>query len=197
MAYKIYDDGAVIRIDNGTSVMLVTKSQVKTIDTIANGFVRLDIGEGPLKNVFLKWSDVEVPVVSSADNLRDAIKNMMPNLTDEAGIINELTNIKNVLNQLKSTEADLLKTEPSRIDESQPNTIYKGWHAGRGLPDNAEWAILKITRSADNILYEWAGGSVRQNQVWNNRLSLYYYPLDYIGPIAVPPLIIEDTVVLP
>lgn len=186
MGYKIYDDGAVIRIENGTSVLFVTKSQVKTIDTIANGIVRLDIGEGPLKNVFLKWSDVEDPVTTSAELLRDTIKNMMPDVSEETGIINELTNIKNVLNQLKTTEADLLKSEPTRIDESQPNTIYKGWHSGRGLPENAEWAILKITRTADNIAYEWALGSVRQVNVWNNRLSLNYFPLDYIGPIPAP-----------
>ncbi|WP_207515043.1 hypothetical protein [Longitalea luteola] len=180
MAYKIYDDGVVIRIENGTSVLFVSKAQVKTIDTIANGVVRLDIGEGPLKNVFLRYSEVEVPAVTSGEQLRDAIKNMMPNLTEEAGILNELTNIKNLLNTLKDTEADLLKTEPTRIDESQPNAVYKGWHKGSGAATAPEWAILKITQTADNILYEWADGSTRQTNIWNERYNLTYRPLNYI-----------------
>jgi hypothetical protein len=186
MAYKLYDDGAVIRVENGTSVLLVTKSQVKTIDIIHGDIVRLDIGEGPLKNIFVRYTEVEIPVVSSAAQLRDVIKAMMPNLSEDDAILGELQNIKGVLNALKLSEADLLKTEPSRVDESQPNTIYKGWHKDRGIPSDPEWAILKITRTADNIIYEWAGGSIKQNNVWNNRLERIYLPLDYIGLMEFP-----------
>lgn len=186
MAYTIIDDGAVIRIDNGASVLYVTKAQVKTIDIIHNDIVRLDIGEGPLKNIFIRYDEVEAPAINSAVELRDVIKGMMPNLSEDDEVLNELTNIRNILNALKLSEADLLKTEPTRIDESQPNTIYKGWHKDRGVPSDPEWAILKITRNDDNISYEWAGGSIRQNQIWTNRLDLYYVPLDYIGFIESP-----------
>ena len=51
--FQLFNDGAVIRIENGTKTLLVTKEQVKTIDTIQNNIVRIDIGEGPLKNIFI------------------------------------------------------------------------------------------------------------------------------------------------
>jgi len=186
MGYKIYDDGAVIRIENGTSVLFVTKAQVKTIDTIANGIVRLDIGEGPLKNVFLKWSDVEDPVTTSAAALRDVIKNMMPNLSEETGVFGELTNIKNAISQLNAIEGDFLKTEPSRIDESQPNAIYRGWHKGYGFIDHNEWAIERIRRDGDDIIHEWAMGTHKQIHVWTERLNYQYYPYGHDLPIEDP-----------
>ena len=74
MAFQIFNDGAVIRIENGTKTLLVTKEQVKTIDTIQNNIVRIDIGEGPLKNIFVNYQDVTNPVVNSANELRDLIK---------------------------------------------------------------------------------------------------------------------------
>ena len=50
---EIYNDGASLRIVNSGNVILVSKLQIKTIDTIRNDVVRLDIGEGALKNIYL------------------------------------------------------------------------------------------------------------------------------------------------
>src|SRR6266498_4406782 len=127
MAFQIINDGACIRIENGTKTLLVTKEQVKTIDTIQNNIVRIDIGEGPLKNIFVNYQDVETPVVASANELRDLIKQML--LSDnfnggdatEAGqvnILNKLGDIGVLLQTIKQREIDLTQQEPSRMDES-------------------------------------------------------------------------------
>jgi hypothetical protein len=74
---QIINDGAVIRIEKDGKILLVAKDQVKTIDTVHDNIVRIDIGEGPLKNVFLNYLEIGEPATSSADELRDAIKSMM------------------------------------------------------------------------------------------------------------------------
>src|SRR5215218_8594220 len=158
MDFQIFNDGAVIRIENGTKTLLVAKEQVKTIDTIQNNVVRIDIGEGPLKNIFINYQDVTNPAVGSANELRDLIKQWM--VSDnynggdatEAGqvnILNKLGDISTILETIKQREVDLTQTEPSRIDEANPYMVYKGWHRLFGDEQADEWAIQRITRRDD------------------------------------------------
>jgi hypothetical protein len=193
--FQIFNDGACIRIENGTKTLLVTKEQVKTIDTIQNNVVRIDIGEGPLKNIFIDYQQVEVPVVASANALRDIIKGML--LSDQyaggdatevgqVNILNKLTEISATLQTIKLSEVDLSKMEPSVIDESNPNMIYRGWHKGAGNPSGNEWAIQRIRRENDVNYYEWAWGAQNQIHVWNDRTQQYFLPFDYTGVVGLP-----------
>src|SRR6266542_4093580 len=129
MGFKLINDGASIRIENGSRILFVTKDQIKTIDTIQNNIVRIDIGEGPLKNIFVNYQDVEIPVVASANELRDLINQML--LSDnydgsdakeatQLQILNKLGDITAVLASIKDKETDFSQTETSRIDESNP-----------------------------------------------------------------------------
>src|SRR5689334_9355534 len=106
MAIQIVNDGACIRLEMGTKTLLVTKDQVKTIDTIHENTVRIDIGEGPLKNIFLNYQEVTAPVVTSANELRDAIKGMLLSDLYDGGDATEASQI-NMVNQLASIAAIL------------------------------------------------------------------------------------------
>jgi hypothetical protein len=192
MAFQIFNDGAVIRIENGTKILLVSKEQVKTIDTIQNNVVRIDIGEGPLKNIFINYQDVTNPAVGSANELRDLIKQWM--LGDnynggdatEAGqvnILNKLGDIALILDAIKQKEADLTQLEPSRIDEANPYMVYRGWHKAFGDEQANEWAIQRITRKDDQIIYEWAFGTQRQIYKWWDRANFAYAPYDHNLPV--------------
>lgn len=185
MDFQIFNDGAVIRIENGTKTLLVSKEQVKTIDTIQNNIVRIDIGEGPLKNIFINYQDVVAPAVASANELRDLIKGML--LSDQytggdateqgqVNILNKLGDIATILASIKEREADISQIEPSRIDESNPNVIYRGWHGQYGFIDLEEWAIERIRRSDDEIVSEWAFGTKNQVYKWTERAGLLYSP---------------------
>jgi hypothetical protein len=196
MAFQIFNDGACIRIENGTKTLLVTKEQVKTIDTIQNNIVRIDIGEGPLKNIFVNYQDVTAPAVASANELRDLIKGWMVSDNYSGGdatevsqvnILNKLGDIALILQAIKLKEADLTQSEPSRIDESNPYMIYRGWHSKSGIPDVTEWAIERIRRENDEIIHEWAFGTQRQIYKWSDRTNHYYVPYDFIGFSEVPP----------
>lgn len=196
MAFQIFNDGAVIRIENGTKTLLVTKEQVKTIDTIQNNIVRIDIGEGPLKNIFINYQNVTLPVVQSADELRDLIKGWMLSENYNGGdatevtqlsILNKLGDVTLILQAIKQQEADFTKSEPSRLDESSPYMIYRGWHRAFGVPDTAEWAIERIRREGDEFIHEWAYGTHRQIYKWTDRSTYYYVPFDHDLPMEVPP----------
>jgi hypothetical protein len=195
MAFQIINDGACIRIENGLKTLLVAKDQVKTIDTVQTNIVRIDIGEGPLKNIFINYQDVESPVVASSTELRDLIKQMM--LSDnynggdateqgQVNILSKLSDISLLIQAIKQKEVDLTQTEPSRIDESNPYMIYKGWHKLFGDEQANEWAIQRVRRENDQIIYEWAFGTQRQIYKWWDRADHVYAPYDHDLPMELP-----------
>lgn len=193
MDFQIFNDGAVIRIENGTKTLLVSKEQVKTIDTIQNNIVRIDIGEGPLKNIFINYQDVINPVVASANELRDLIKGML--LSDQyaggdateqgqVNILNKLGDIATILSSIKERETDIAQLEPHRTDESNPNMIYRGWHSQYGFVDIAEWAIERVRQVDNEIVRDWAFGNKDQVHKWIERAQLDYYPYNHGLPMG-------------
>ncbi len=193
---QIYNDGACIRVEKNGKTLLVAKDQVKTIDTVHDNIIRIDIGEGPLKNIFLNYLDVGTPEVQSANELRDNIKAMM--LTDaylggdakevtQVSILAQVSQLTNVLVAMNLRQLDLTTAEPSRVDESNPNTIYRGWHARFGVPEQSEWAIERIRQVNDEIIHEWAYGTKKAIYAWSVRETLNYVPYDHDLPMEVPP----------
>lgn len=188
MGFQIQNDGGCIRINNGQKTLLVTKEQVKTIDTIQNNIVRIDIGEGPLKNIFINYQDVASPEVTSADMLRDVIRDMLISDNYNGGdateqtqisILNKISDITLVLQALQQQETDITKGEPARLDESNPYMVYRGWHSKWGIPDGREWAIERVRREGDEIIREWAFGTSRAIYPWTERTKLEYIPYQY------------------
>ncbi|MFN8291015.1 MAG: hypothetical protein U0U70_12230 [Chitinophagaceae bacterium] len=186
MATEIFNDGASLRILNKGSVILVSKLQIKTIETIRNDVVRLDIGEGALKNIYIKFADVTTPAgLADAGQLRDAINAMLlSNVAGGATEIKQDTEI-GILNGILGALTDLKVIinaggvgggirQPIRIDESNPNVIYNGFAAVGSLPSAAVWAIQRVTRDKDIITYEWADGNELYNKVWDDRYLLDY-----------------------
>jgi hypothetical protein len=200
MSFQLYNDGACIRIEqtlanNEVNVLMLAKDQVRTIDIIKGNVIRIDIGEGPLKNIFIKHSDVTFPVSVDAQELRTMINGMMNSevhdlsLAKEAtqqGILTQLQAIVAVIATIKDRELDFSLSTPSRIDESNPNMVYRGWHARFGMVDSAEWAIERVTRVNDVEIHEWAFGHKKQIYVWNNRESINYLPYDHELPVEGP-----------
>lgn len=193
---RIINDGAVIRIEKGTKTLLVTKEQVKTIDIVHENIVRIDIGEGPLKNIFVNFHEVGSPLLNSANELRDLIKGWL--LSDnynggdateatQLSILNKLGDLALILQTIRQHEEDFTKSEPSRIDESNPYMIYRGWHRVLGVPETEEWAIERIRREGDEIIREWAFGTRRQIYKWTDRLTFSYVPYDHGFQVEVPP----------
>jgi hypothetical protein len=201
MSFQIFDDGACIRIqrlgdqNNIVKVLMLSKEQVKTIDVIKDNIVRIDIGEGPLNNIFINFLEVTFPVLSSADELRNEINAMLKSDIYDGDNLSEVTQ-RNILTKLEEiaalmqsnnvAEANLSNGEPSRIDESNPYMIYKGWHKLFGDEQANEWAIQRVRRENDQIIYEWAFGTQKQIYKWWDRASFAYAPYDHDLPMEVP-----------
>lgn len=78
MGVKITDDGGYISIENDGVSLLISKLHIKTIDTVGLDTIRLNIGEGPLRNIYIKQSEMIEPNVENVYELRDFIKNLLP-----------------------------------------------------------------------------------------------------------------------
>jgi len=78
METQIINDNSCIRVINDGTPLLIIKTQVKTIDTVKNEMVRIDIGEGALKHIYINYADVTIPAgVGDVFALRDVIKAML------------------------------------------------------------------------------------------------------------------------
>lgn len=183
MPIEIYNNGASLKIVNGGSVILVSKIQIKTIETIRGDVVRLDIGEGALKNIYLKYSEVTIPEgMADAAQLRDTINAMLlsnvgggatevkqdTEITILNGILTALQDLKGIINIGGGIK------QPVRIDESTPNVVYYGYAIAGASTSEAVWAIQRATRAADIITYEWADGNELFDNIWDSRYILTY-----------------------
>ena len=187
---NIIDGGASIRIVRGEKTLLVTKAQIKAIDTIGNGMVRIDNGEGPLRNIFLNYQEVNQPEVGNAEELRDIINNMLGLQAAPGGgdcyfppeLIKLWESMASTLGQIRQQAEEPPVAELTLIDESNPYMIYKGWHSQRGNQENPEWAIERIRRVEEIVIHEWAYGTKRKIFRWTERMNLPYAPFDYTNP---------------
>jgi hypothetical protein len=187
MATEIFNDGACIRILSNNNTLLLSKLQIKTIDTVRTDTVRIDIGEGALKNIYIRAEDVITPDgLLTADNLRDWLNTILLSNTSGSATeanqqleIGQLNLIRLLLTDIKAMIAAYTggKGSPQRIDESNPYEVYYGY-AAANTPGNVDfWAIQKVTRRGDIITYTWADGNELFDNIWDDRLTLNYLPL--------------------
>ena len=188
MSYQLFNDANCIRIqqtlaNNETKALMVSKEQIRTIDIVKTKFVRIDIGEGPLKNIFLNYQEVTFPTVNSAGDLRDHINALMkseiydgdaPKEATLEEVAGRLGGIETILRDIQKKGENVPKLEPIFIDESNPNVIYKGWARVVGIGSEPIWAIQKISQVDDIISHEWADGNQEYDNIWDNRLQLSY-----------------------
>jgi hypothetical protein len=188
MAFEISNDGAVIRIENESKTFLICKDQIRRIDTVGNNNVRISLGEGSLSDVLINYQAVASPLVASALELRDVIKSWLfsNNYTQRVAseqtltqISQQLSNLSNILQANQQNAKDFADSDPTLIDETNPNITYKGWHYWNGVEDQEEWAILRITRQNGITRYEWTMAGKAQQFKWSERYTLPYAPLNY------------------
>jgi hypothetical protein len=107
MSVQIYSYGGCIRLVTDSSVLLLAKTQVKSVEAVRDDSVKISLGEGPLNEIIIKLSDVTIPssLVDIAA-LRDAIAHMLDHANlyeDEALLklqaqIDQLIEIKQLFN---------------------------------------------------------------------------------------------------
>lgn len=188
MAITIVDNGGSLKITNGAEKRNVMKAQIIEVIVIKNNIIKIDIGGGPLHNIFLPYIDVTAPSTASADELRDTIALMAePDNSGGGGVglateqrqIDEIAAVSGVtsavsLLQLAFEDAQLFK-EPVRTDDNGAGVIYEGYStANSPSPAAAVWAIKRTKHEADGDVVTWVNGNKEFLNIWNNREALVY-----------------------
>lgn len=184
MATELYNEGPCIRVVKNGQEFLVTKVQIKRIDALRGNLIRIDNGEGALKHIYLDIGDITTPqVFPDVISLRDTLLSWLRSsvAAKEAKQDNEITELQLIRQVLENISlGGGIKTgsagipDPLRQDESQPNIIYKGYASPDAQTYDAVWAIVRISRIDDQIIYEWADGNQLYDNIWDNRYNLNY-----------------------
>jgi hypothetical protein len=191
----IFDSGGFILIEIPDKSLLIRKEQIRTIDKINETTVRLDMGEGPLRNIYIQHPFANTPMGQTADEILEVLEALMLSGQNSTGTASEGTlvallqkviSIDSVVQQLKLK--DTTQTEPTCIDESNQNMIYKGWHSAIGSFGAYEWAIERITRQNEIVVSEWAEGNKLFTHSWDERATLGYLRYKYINIAEGGPL---------
>jgi len=192
MAIQLFDEKTCIRIVFNGNTVIVNKSQIKTIEDIRGDTLRLDIGEGALKHIYIRFDEVTLPAVyASRDELKTALVLMMSSaggggLINGAGLATEVKQeeeiglLGQVIQKLDAVNTSIqhINTgspkEPLMTDESQRGSVYKGFAVINTLTSEPNWAIQKIFTDGLITKYLWADGNTNYDNIWDNRYDLEY-----------------------
>lgn len=185
MAIEISNNGASLKIKNGTQIRNIMKNQIIEIVVVKTNIIKIDIGKGALYNIFIPFADVTVPIAVDPELLKDAISDMLAttsiagNATEAKQIeeINKLNTLNATISQIQNSVSTLdskIFFEPVLVDESNPNIIYKGFASPAANAQEAVWAIQRISNTGDVCSYQWAAGKKNFDNIWNNRTDLLY-----------------------
>ena len=141
----IENNGANIKVtENGVS-RYIFKEQIREIEVLRGTIIRIDIGQGALRNLFVDQANVTAPISNSVTDLRDQIIAMLEpvasnNDANEAleiaalnGIATTMTNLQSKVNSLDSK----VFFEPKIVDESDANVVYNGYALPGALPEQS------------------------------------------------------------
>jgi hypothetical protein len=107
---QIINNGASLKIVSADGTRNILKQQIREVSPLADGVVKIDIGQGSLNNIFINHSEVSEPVTPSAEALADTINTMLQ--TNLGGIATE-ANQNSEINELKNIKTNQLFTELS------------------------------------------------------------------------------------
>lgn len=185
MATQIENNNNNLKITIDGNSRFVMKAQISEVEIAYGNIIKIDIGKGALNNVFIDQADVTIPVSTDVTDLRDKILTMLQpvvgsgNATElkQTEQLQELQLVKTAVTDIKdkiSSVNDKLFFEPRISDETNANTIYRGYALTGIAGDVAGWAIQKITNNKGVLTYQWAGGTKDFDKIWNNRKNFIY-----------------------
>lgn len=159
MATTITNNGASIKIDNGTTIRNIMKNQIIEVSVIKTNVIKIDIGQGALNNVFIPYATVTSPVTASPDELRDAINDFMANTVNSGSGAGGATESKQDTQISKQdaqttkltsldTTAGAINTKVNSIDVSATNISNKV-----GSIDSSASNIRLLVTSLDNKIF--------------------------------------------
>lgn len=175
MTVQISNTSTHLVIDTDGVVRNINKQLVREISILRNTIVKVDIGGGALRNIFIPIQNIVAPDFIDNKNLLDKLNGLLT--PPEIAITDNLNNLSNTINDIENKVTNMLPAsmqEPMFVDESNPNLIYAGFASMGARPDEPSWAIMRTTIKDDVIINQWSNGVQAMNVVWDNRTELMY-----------------------
>lgn len=178
----IENNGANIKITQNNVSRFIYKDKVREIEIVKGTIIRIDIGQGALKNLFVDQANVTLPASNSVANLRDLIIAMLEPVAnnnnngeaEELAAIQALTTVVTNLKTKVDSLDDKIFYQPRMVDESEVNVVYNGFAVPGSNPEANVWAIQRVTFANQIYTYEWAGGTKAFDKIWIDRTQLAY-----------------------
>jgi len=164
MATTISNNGASIRIDNGTTVRNIMKNQIIEVSVIRTNILKIDIGQGPLNNVFVPYSSVTSPATASPADLRDAINDFMANSVNSgtSGGATEAKQDNQISNQASAlTKQDAANTKMDSIHTAVNDVSFNVqtlYEIVSSIDSKLFLEPRKVDESTPNIVYKGFAG---------------------------------------
>ena len=162
-------------ITNGTNVRTINKQVIREISILRGVTIKIDIGGGALRNIFLPIADITQPDHTDGPTLLTALNAMLEPL--DIQIEADLSALSETINAVQHSIENILPAsmqEPSLIDEARENVIYTGFADPGVATSAARWAIMRTTIENDVIINDWANGVQTMTSIWDNRSALSY-----------------------
>jgi hypothetical protein len=168
---QIINDGASLKIISAGASRNILKQQIRELSIVNDTLLKIDIGQGPLNNIFLEYGEVSDPATPNPDALLEAVNAML--VSSASGNATE-ANQQREISELQNIKTNQLFTEPQLCDESNPRVIYRGFAVPGSATDVAVWAVQKILNNGGVITYQWAAGNKNFDKKWTERKTLIY-----------------------
>jgi hypothetical protein len=163
-----------IQLGEGTPRILA-KTLIREVSILKDTTLKLDIGGGALRNIFLPIADIILPAHTNNADLLQKLNMMLT--PPELAITEDLVQIAQDLDALEvrlNTLVPVTLQEPLMIDDANPHVIFTGYApAGSRGTDNV-WAIMKSTLVDGVQKNEWVNGAQNLSSAWDARAELQY-----------------------
>jgi hypothetical protein len=184
MATEIADNGSSLKVTTDGVTRYIIKSQIKEVVVVRDTIIKLDIGQGALYNEFFDQTAVDAPQSKGVEDLRDQIMGMLQITVAGGATAQKQDDQRAQIVGLQASLIDLqgkigalsdkVRVEPQIVDETNPNTVYRGFAAPGAKTSDAVWGVQRITNTRGVLAFMWAGGSKALANIWDNRKTLVY-----------------------
>lgn len=167
----ITDSGASLKITENGKSRFILKRHIREVYIIDPSVVKLDIGEDGLRNIYLKHTEVRSPQTQSAEELRDALHEM---LKEENECINQINQqISQIAISVDAINSEIF-IQASIVEQINQGQTYYGYALPGSATSEPVWAIQRTTEDKGVSTYQWADGNKNFDNVWDNRANLQY-----------------------
>ncbi|MBK7763660.1 MAG: hypothetical protein IPI46_09845 [Bacteroidetes bacterium] len=174
-AIQITNTNTNLVITNGANVRTINKQVIREISILRGTTIKIDIGGGALRNIFILIADITQPDHVDGPTLLTALNAMLEPI--DVQIEADLTALSESINTMQTSIENILPAsmqEPSLIDEARENVIYTGFADPGADTAQPRWAIMRTTILEDVIINDWSNGLQTMTAVWDDRTQLAY-----------------------